>query len=237
MGLFRRAVFHHGRLPENSPISVKGPCPLINGPFSTLNGPFHRMPQLPVFPLGSRPENRLLGKSGTKIQPKEEVFSRISLRTSGQKLRSGPPNPGKASILERTSRADVHEKNFGLKNFGLIFQTPPSYGFGTLRFWIFRAPGLPSARQVLCGDAPRLFFYHFSVHLSSVPVSWGGQSSVMRSGLPGPKNPKSSTIKTTTFGTVRFSFRGNMFNIRQNHPLGNHPFAVETQTGYLLIGF
>ena len=36
------------------------------------------------------PEN-----SGTKIQPKEEVFGRISLRTSGQKLRSGPPNPGK----------------------------------------------------------------------------------------------------------------------------------------------
>ena len=33
--------------------------------------------------------------SGTKIQPKEEVFGRTSLRTSGQKLRSGPPNPGK----------------------------------------------------------------------------------------------------------------------------------------------
>ena len=30
-----------------------------------------------------------------EIQPKEEVFGRISLRTSGQKLRSGPPNPGK----------------------------------------------------------------------------------------------------------------------------------------------
>ena len=29
--------------------------------------------------------------SGKKIQPKEEVFGRISLRTSGQKLRSGPP--------------------------------------------------------------------------------------------------------------------------------------------------
>ena len=52
--------------------------------------------------------------SGTKIQPKEEVLSRISLQTSGQKLRSGPPNPGKTSIFARTSRADVHEKNFGL---------------------------------------------------------------------------------------------------------------------------
>ena len=32
----------------------------------------------------------------------------------------------------------------------------------------FSGPGLPSARKVLCGDAPRLFFYHVSVHLSSV---------------------------------------------------------------------
>ena len=47
---------------------------------------------------------------GTKIQPKEGVFGRISLQTSGQKLRSGPPNAGKTSILGRTSRADVHEK-------------------------------------------------------------------------------------------------------------------------------
>ena len=48
--------------------------------------------------------------SGTKIQPKEEVSGRTSLRTSRQKLRSGPPNPGKPSISERTSHADVHEK-------------------------------------------------------------------------------------------------------------------------------
>ena len=52
----------------------------------------------------------LIHLSGTRIQPKEEVFGRISLRTSGQKLRSGPPNPGKTSISERTSRADVLEK-------------------------------------------------------------------------------------------------------------------------------
>ena len=71
---------------------------------------------------GRRALRRVLRRdSGTRIQPKEEVFGRISLRTSGQKLRSGPPNPGKTSILERTARADIHEKNFGLKNFGLIF--------------------------------------------------------------------------------------------------------------------
>ena len=61
--------------------------------------------------------------SGTKIQPKEEVFGRTSLRTSRQKLRSGPPNPGKTSISERAFHADVREKNFGLKNFGLIFRS------------------------------------------------------------------------------------------------------------------
>ena len=48
--------------------------------------------------------------SGTKLQPKLEVFGRISLRTSGQKLRSGPPNPGKTSISERTSRRTSMKK-------------------------------------------------------------------------------------------------------------------------------
>ena len=39
-----------------------------------------------------RCHSRLVGP-GTKIQPKEEILGRISLRTSGQKLQSGPPNP------------------------------------------------------------------------------------------------------------------------------------------------
>ena len=30
-------------------------------------------------------------------------------------------------------------------------------------------------------------------------MSWGGQSSVTKSGIPGPKNPKSSATKTTTW--------------------------------------
>ena len=34
-----------------------------------------------------------------KNQPKEEVLGRTSLRTSGQKLRSGPPNPGKTTAI------------------------------------------------------------------------------------------------------------------------------------------
>ena len=65
----------------------------------------HRFTSLVIRALFEPPES-----SGTKIQPKEEVLGRISLRTSGQKLRLGPPNPGKTSISARTSRADVHEK-------------------------------------------------------------------------------------------------------------------------------
>ena len=59
----------------------------------------------------------------TKSQPTEQVFGRTSLRTSGQKLRSGPPKSGKTSTLARTCRADVHKKkNFSLKKkFGLTF--------------------------------------------------------------------------------------------------------------------
>ena len=61
-----------------------------------------------------------------KISPKTEVFGRTSLRTSGRKLRSDPPNPGKTSILARTCRADVHEKNFGLKKLRADFSFPKS---------------------------------------------------------------------------------------------------------------
>ena len=40
----------------------------------------------------------------------------------------------------------------------------------------------------------------FSITFVSIyAVSWGGQSSVTRSGFPGPKNPKSSATKTTTW--------------------------------------
>ena len=56
-----------------------------------------------------------------KISPKTEVFGRTSLRTSGQKLRSGTPNPGKTSILARACRADVHEKTSVWKTSGWSF--------------------------------------------------------------------------------------------------------------------
>ena len=39
------------------------------------------------------------------------TLGQTSMRTSGQKLRSGHPHPGNRCTLARTSRADVHEKN------------------------------------------------------------------------------------------------------------------------------
>ena len=67
------------------------------------------------------------GFSGAKIQPKEEVFGRISLRTSGQKLRSGPPNAGKQTFCDghpaRTSmkkrRSEKLRADFSFPSFGL----------------------------------------------------------------------------------------------------------------------
>ena len=95
--------------------------------------------------------------SGTKIQPKEEVFGRISLRTSGQTLRSGPPNPGKNKHFGMDMPRGRPRKNFGLKNFGLIFRS--------LFLCAFSAPylssssrsciGIPSLGYVCWGEGER----------------------------------------------------------------------------------
>ena len=51
----------------------------------------------------------------------------------------------------------------------------------------FRGPGFRSARQVLCGDASRLFLRHFSKHLSSV----SGRTELCHEVRnPGPQKPQ-----------------------------------------------
>ena len=40
MGLFRGAVFHHGGVPENSPLVLMGRFPTLMGRFLTLMGRF-----------------------------------------------------------------------------------------------------------------------------------------------------------------------------------------------------
>ena len=76
--------------------------------------------EFPFFPKKETPEFIRKGDSHEtptamsvkKNHPKEEILGRIFVRTSGQKLRSGPPNHGKTRVLARarTSGADVLKK-------------------------------------------------------------------------------------------------------------------------------
>ena len=75
-------------------------------------------------------------------------------------------------------------------------QAPPSYGFGRYGFGVFRTQdSIPRDR---CSAGTRHAFFSITF-VSIYAVSWGRQSSVTRSGFPGPKNPKSSATKTTTW--------------------------------------
>ena len=81
---------------------------LLATPLPSLFSPL--APFRPLFPLKSR--------AGTKKeQPKEEVLGRISLRTSGQKLRSGPPNPGKQAFWDGPARKKNPNPNFLVRIF------------------------------------------------------------------------------------------------------------------------
>ena len=105
-----------------------------------------------------------------KNQPKEEVLGRISLRTSGRKPRSSPPNPGKRRMLARTSHADVHEKTLVWKTSGWFFvpyyfycvslRSPPTpekhqWDFSTLSQKSFRNPNPYWSRRKY-GNTPPL---------------------------------------------------------------------------------
>ena len=75
-------------------------------------------------------------------------------------------------------------------------QALPSHGSGRYGFGVFGAQDsvLRDRRSVGTRHAFLL------ITLPSIQaVSWGGQSSVARSGIPGPKNPKSSATKTIIF--------------------------------------
>ena len=127
-GLFlRRTQEGCGGLGGENPAAFPKARPIFQQPFSlpenaqTLAGRAFRAAGKSVknFPAASnfagKPFQRRISDSHRlpqkrKISPKTEVFGRTSLRTSGQKLRSGPPNPGKTSVSARACRADVHEK-------------------------------------------------------------------------------------------------------------------------------
>ena len=75
MGLFRGAVFHHGGVPENSPLTLTGRFPTLMGRFPTLvgrfpeclNGPFSLLKISGKQPIKKRGINQARKKS-TKIK-------------------------------------------------------------------------------------------------------------------------------------------------------------------------
>ena len=59
-----------------------------------------------------------------KIQPEEQVLGRISLQTSGQKLRSGPPNPGKKQAFWHRHPARTSTKKLRSEKLRADFSFP-----------------------------------------------------------------------------------------------------------------
>ena len=94
-----------------------------NGQFGATNSLVY------LFPLS------VAVSSGTKIQPKEEVFGRISLRTSGQKLRSGPPNAGKKQAFWDGHPAQTSMKKLRSEKLRADFSFPISEAPVCQLFW------------------------------------------------------------------------------------------------------
>ena len=106
--------------------------------------------------------------------------------------------PPRCAISLRSKIAS--ERRFSLRWKRAKSQAPPSYGSGRYGFGVFGAQD--SGLRDRCSVGTRHAF--FSVTFLSIwAVSRGGQSSVTRSGIPGPKNPKSSATKTTTWHCLK----------------------------------
>ena len=80
-----------------------------------------------------------------------------------------------------------------------MFQTPPSYGFGRYGFGFFGPRIAFPATGALWGRATP-FFYHFSVHLSSV---LGRTELCHEVWTPGPQKPQIINNENPTLGTAR----------------------------------
>ena len=91
-----------------------------------------------------------------KISPKTEVFGQTSLRTSGQKLWSGPPNLEKQAFWHGHAARTSTKK---LKNFGLIFRSLPWSSFP----WCFEFPwSFQNTKEIpWCFECFRLFLSGF----------------------------------------------------------------------------
>ena len=84
---------------------------------------------LSMHPMDPQMKEPSRSKSETKKQPKEEVFGRTSLRISGQKLRSGPPNPGKQALWHRHATRTSTKKLRSEKKLRADFSLPSKRPF------------------------------------------------------------------------------------------------------------
>ena len=101
MGLFRGAVFHHGGVPGNCPISTTGVFALLNGPFSDL--PSRKPP-------GKQPIKKRVIKRFLKINRKVnsgKVLTCNNLGVDGerQKRQGGKGTGAHANMLDTVEAA------------------------------------------------------------------------------------------------------------------------------------
>ena len=121
-----------------------------------------------------QPNNNVPTCQKRKVSPKTEVFGRTSLRTSGQKLRSGPPNPGKNKHLGTDMPRGRPRKNFGLKNFGLMFRSLTWSSLCPI-FWPFlRSPAQAWTIKAVRGTVAIKGIFHNQKGPRSVSVTGGG---------------------------------------------------------------
>ena len=101
---------------------------------------------------------KLLQKSGLKKQPKHKVFGR-DIPGASRTQTSGYPGQKlyATGIFQTGSGRDVPGFGSGRPGFGKTFSRRRQVTDLDVAVLGFSGPGLPFARQVLCGDAPRLF--------------------------------------------------------------------------------
>ena len=116
-------------------------------------------------------------------------------------------DPRKGNPPDLRTKADVGKVDVKPVK-GFPTELPPQWSstaklrIWTLRIWGFRGPGFRSARQVLCGDASRLFLDHFPKHPSSV---LGRTELCHEVRNPGPQKPRiirNENHHLALFGTV-----------------------------------
>ena len=188
MGLFRGAVFQHGR---KQPIDLNGPLSLLNGPFSDLNGPFPRMPSWAVFPLENPLDNspfirRVSGVSNQSFLRLRRLFRDCV----GHFLdpRAGRP-PGDSFGDSFKGRAGSQSFSGSVGPFRHFFDTPGPGKIFLVIFWGLRGSGV--WRLLPRSSFPCIFGIPCFFPLQGIPCCLERFSLLSQKigGSPGKNNP------------------------------------------------